>query len=119
MSCANTAIFILSWDMYGLESCVNATELDMQHTLNLLSSSDDTTRPPELNRIVNHILLRAKFNPQRKYEVYSIQVDSSVTKDDLVQQFEECPQEMADLIRKRGTKIFSERTVDTSLIKIH
>ena len=117
MSWTNTTNFILSWDMYGLESCVNATELDMQHTLNLLSSSVNP-RSPELNRIVNQILLRAKFNPQRHYEVYSIQVDSSVSKDDLMQQFEECPQEMANLVRKRGTKIFSDRAVDSFHIKI-
>ena len=117
MNWHNTTNFILSWNMYGLESCVNATELDMQHTLNLLSSSV-TLRPSELNRIVNGILLRAKVNPQRHYEVYSIQVDSSITEDDLKLQFEECPQEMANLIRERGNKIFSDRAADSSCIKI-
>ena len=103
--------------MYGLESCVNTTELDMQHTLNLLSGSV-TSRSSELNRIMNHILLRAKVNPQRHYEVYSIQVDSSVTEDDLVQQFKECPQEMDNLVRERGNKIFSENKPRKQDIKI-
>lgn len=106
--------------MYGLESCVNASDIDMQHTLDLLSASGatNTTRPSSLNRILNSIVVRARANPQRHYEVYSIQVDSSVNQNDLVRQFEECPQEMANLIRDRGCKIFSNRAVSSPLIKI-
>ncbi len=113
----NTTNFILSWDMYGLESCINVTELDMQHTIDLLLDSD-TPRSPKLSRILSSIVVRARMNPQRHYEVYSVQVDSSVSEDDLKLQFEERPQEMANLIRDRGNKIFSNRAIDSVRIKI-
>jgi hypothetical protein len=108
MSQHNHTTFILSWDNYGLESCINATELDMQHTLAILSNTLQS-RTSELQTIMNQILLRAKANGQRHYEVYSIQVDSSITANDLKQQFEECPQDIANLIRDKGCKIYSGR----------
>ena len=108
MSQYNNTTFILSWDNYGLESCIDATELNMQHTLAVLSN----TVPPrasKLQSVMSQILIRAKANEQRHYEVYSIQVDSSITADDLKLQFEQCPQDMADLIRVNGFKIHSGR----------
>ena len=113
----NFTTYILSWDIYGLESCINATELDMQHIVDLLLDPK-LTRTPALNSIMTHILMRAKANPQRHYEVYSVQVESCITEYDLKLQFEECPQDMANLIRARGNKIYSDRRSKRN-IKIH
>jgi len=53
--------------------------------------------------------LRARANSQRHYEVYSVHVDEGITKNDIVDMFNDSPQAMADLIRERGNKIYSDR----------
>jgi hypothetical protein len=104
--------------MHGLESCVNATELDQQRTLEILSNQGAGHN--KLGHIVSHLRLRAQANHQRHYEIYSIAVDATISKEDLVAQFEENPQAMADLVRSRGNKIYSNRLskTDKNLIKI-
>lgn len=109
-------LFVLSWDMHGLESCINATELDQQRTLEILSNTG--TGHNKLGHIVAHLRLRAQANIQRHYEIYSIAVDSTISREDLVTQFEENPQAMADLIRNRGNKIYSNRLSETDKNRI-
>ena len=55
------------------------------------------------------LAMRAKFNSHRFYEIYAIDVDDGITSDDIKDWFESAPQEMADLIRKRGRKLYSDR----------
>lgn len=111
----DSTVYILSWDMHGLESCVNATELDQQRTLEILS--DKGTGYNKLGHMVSYLRLRAQANSQRHYEIYSITVDSTISKEDLVEQFEQNPQAMADLVRSRGNKIYSNR-MEKDRIKI-
>lgn len=105
MNSANTYVF--SWDMYGLESCINATEIDQQKVWSALK--DEKFRHEDINSILGKLVLRARFNTQRHYEIYAIEIDSSISKEDLVDQFKENPQAMADLIRHRGRVIYSDR----------
>ena len=106
-------IFLLSWDCNGLEACINVSEIDKQNTIAILKDE----KPTNLGSIVNAVMLRARYNSQRHYEVYTIQVDTSITEDDLRQMFENDPQTAADLIRERGNKVFSDR-FDTKRAKI-
>lgn len=106
----NSNIFILAWDMYGLESCINASELDREKTFAVLA--DKPARSQNLGSILQSLTLRARFNVHRRYEIYSIAVDPSITREELVRQFDENPQDMADLIRTRGNKIYSDRIID-------
>jgi hypothetical protein len=55
------------------------------------------------------MVLRARFNPQRHYEVYSIAADNGITDEDIRGMFDADPQCAADIIRERGNKIFSDR----------
>lgn len=110
-------VFILAWDMFGLESCVNATELDREKTFAVLANKEYRSR--DISEIINQLTLRARFNSQRRYEIYSIAVTPEITQDDIVHQFEEHPQEMANLIRERGTQIYSDRALpDDARVKI-
>jgi hypothetical protein len=112
----DSTLFVLSWDMHGLESCINATELDQQRTLEILGGKG--TGHNKLGHIVSHLQIRAQANSQRYYEIYSIAVDSTISKEDLVEQFEENPQAMADLVRNRGNKIYSNRLSETDKSRI-
>ena len=113
-------VFLLSWDMTGLESLIDLTTLEKLHEdgekkrmMQILG--DPEARDPGnqagsmLNQIVQHILLRARVNQQRHYEVYTIQTASSITEQDLRKMFDADPQYAAELIRERGNQLYSDR----------
>lgn len=113
-------LFLLSWDMYGLESLIDLTTLENlrleEERIRLIKIlSDPTATDPgdqtgaALNRAVQGILLRARVNSQRHYEVYTIQVDPSINEQDLQDLFKSNPQHAAELIRERGNRLYSDR----------
>jgi len=99
-------IFIVSWDCTGIEAVLDLTDYEKERTWAILQ---DQTPPSRLNEIMGHLLLRARANPQRHYEIYTMQVEEGITDKDVREMFEQDPQGSADLIRKRGTKIYSDR----------
>lgn len=111
---SNGNIFLLSWDMQGLEACINISDIDKQATWAVLQ---DQKPNHKLSTIVNGVMLRARYNSQRHYEVYTVTMDSSITVDDVREMFEANPQGMADLIRDRGNKMYSDR-IDKTDVKI-
>lgn len=124
----NTNCFLLSWDMHGLESVIDVTEwerrseqADKERIWGVLSSEDaaDPGNPVErnLHQVVTAILLRARVNSQRHYEVYTVHTDAGITANDMKQMFEDSPQAMADLVRERGKKLWSDR-MPTNHVKI-
>ena len=117
-------LFLLSWDINGLESLVDISTVEKLHEeeekLRMLKIlSDPEARDPGnqtaqvLNRTVNSILLRARYNPQRHYEVYTIQVAPSINEQDMIDLFNQDPQYAVDLIRERGTQLYSDRLEKT------
>ena len=99
-------VFLLSWDMYGLETCVNVTEKERQRTFDTLKGHKPTN---SINVMINAIIFRARYNTQRHYEVYTIAMDQDITQKDIMDMFELNPQSFAELIRKRGNCLFSAR----------
>jgi hypothetical protein len=55
----------------------------------------------ERSEIIHMLKLRARFNGQRSYEIYSISTSLDLTEDDLWLYFENNPQTIVDLIRKK------------------
>jgi len=106
-------IFLLSWDMLGLETVINVTEIDKEKTWATLKNEPG----PNLNHIVNGVMLRARYNSQRHYEIYTVTMDESITENDVRDMFEANPQAMADLVRERGHKVYSDR-LDHKMTKI-
>jgi len=86
-------LFLLSWDQLGLESCINVTAMEKEQVWSLLKNEN----------------LRARANSQRHYEIYTVTIDGSITEDDVRDMFKDNPQAMADLIRDRGNKMYSDR----------
>lgn len=107
-------VFLLSWDMLGLEAVINITDIEKEATWSMLQ--DKAT--PKLSHIVNAVMMRARANSQRHYEVYTVTMESSITKEDICAMFEAEPQRMAELIRERGRKIYSDRIADNAGVKI-
>jgi len=104
---------LLSWDMYGLESCIDLDLLETENVFNILKSesldSNSGIRSHLAAQLISSIMLRARYNPQRHYEIYIVQVDDSIDIDDLKSMFDKDPQGSSDLIRQRGQKLYSDR----------
>ena len=105
----DTNTFLFVWDCYGLEYVENLTNLSKKQIWTILK---DGSEPKPLGDLIPQVILRARANPQRNYEIYTISVDKSIQKSDLVEMFENDPQGSAELIRERGNKLYSDR--DTS-----
>ena len=111
---ANT--FILVWDKYGLESCVNATQVDREKVWDMLS--DKTILNDKIGHIMSIFTLQAKYNPERHYEIYAIDVGLEINENDLVNSFNDNPQEISELIRLHGRVLYSDRIPKSECVKI-
>jgi hypothetical protein len=108
-------LFLVSWDCTGLEAVINVTDYEKEITWATLKNEDP---PVRLGSMVNHLMLRARANSQRHYEIYTMNVADGISDEDIRTMFESDPQGSADLIRDRGNKIYSDRRnlVDTKIV---
>ena len=104
--------FLAMWDMYGLESLFDVNKANKEYKIwekskmwSLLKEEDHT--PPPRGIPVNMLILRARFNSQRKYEIYEFK--TTLTYDQVKEHFASDPNTMAKLIREKGYKIYSDR----------
>lgn len=70
-----------------------------------LKGEKPSVRIPNLNILI----MRARANPQRNYEIYTVQVEPDVSLKDIQEMFKDSPQEIVDLVRARGHKLYSDR----------
>lgn len=119
-------LFVLSWDQLGIEGIVDVTEMEekrlveeKQKVWDILQDApvnEQTGRDNNISSIINIMTLRAKFNHQRHYEIYSVNTDYSITAKDMREMFENDPQGSADLIRKRGKQLYSDRETGRGVV---
>ena len=70
-----------------------------------LKGEEPKARIPGLDLLI----LRARANPQRNYEIYTVQVEPDVSLKDTQNMFKDTPQEIVDLVRARGHRLYSDR----------
>ena len=94
------------WCNEGLECCIDVTE-DQQRRMwqQLKGEPVSDSKIPNLN----HIILRAKINSQRHYEIYTCEAVDGITALDIREMFEASPQSAADTIRRLGHCLHSDR----------
>ena len=105
-----TNAYLIYWCEEGLESVVPITQyeqLDAENTFRVLNNQEMVRNP--LNSMIQGMILRAKVNEHRHYELYAIDCNDGITKEDLEQMFETDPQAAADLFRKRGHRMYGNR----------
>ena len=112
-------LFILSWDNTGLEACVDITKdrdqsetFEQDKLFDIIRDPDSVPRNEHLvkvNQMVGMMIMRARANPQRHYEIYTVTTDRGITQQDLRYLFESTPQTAADMIRERGNQLYSDR----------
>jgi len=98
--------FLIMWCSEGLECCIDVTE-DQQRRMwqKLKGEPVSETAIPNYQ----HLLLRARYNSQRHYEIYSVEATDGITAEDIREMFEANPQSAADTIRRRGHCLHSDR----------
>jgi hypothetical protein len=96
--------YIAMWDCLGLEYLGNLTEWEKDKMWSALKEEPATYKIPSLQVL----LLRARYNSQRNYEIYIFDA-AGLTEQDIKTAFEESPQAMANTIRRIGKQIFSNR----------
>jgi len=114
--------FVLSWDQEGLEAVVPISEIEreqMWQTLKQDFHNDNYQkfqgRFESVTAIVGRLMMRAKLNSHRHYEIYAIDVEDDITSDDLRDMFEQSPQSSAELIRERGRMLYSDRRLKNKI----
>jgi hypothetical protein len=98
--------FLIVWDNLGLECCIDVTA-DQQRRMwqKLKGEPVSETAIPNYQ----HLLLRARYNSQRRYEIYTCEATDGITAEDIREMFEADPQSAADTIRRRGHCLHSDR----------
>ena len=102
------------WCNEGRECCIDVTADQQRRMWQTLKGE-----PVSETAIPNyqHLLLRARVNSQRHYEIYSVEATDGITAEDICEMFEADPQGAADTIRRLGHCMHSDRaTKDRVLI---
>lgn len=110
---STTNAYIFAWDMYGIEAIVPITQYenwDAENTWRILKDEKPIRNP--VHGIASRLILRAKFNSQRHYEIYVIDCSEEMDEEFWKEQWEQHPQETAELIRERGYKMYSDRIAE-------
>jgi hypothetical protein len=119
-------LFIVSWDNTGLEACIDITEdrdrsetFEQDKLFDIIRDPETVPRNEHLvkvNQMVSAMMMRARYNPQRHYEIYTVTTDCGIIAQDLRDLFETNPQTAADMIRERGTRLYSDRVNQRQIV---
>jgi hypothetical protein len=102
--------YIATWCTEGFEHIEDISKYehwDQEQLVNILASRATQRNP--MWTLVRNLMLRARFNPQRQYEIYTFNVDSHVTAADVDELAQQNPQYLVDWIRQHGRKIYSDK----------
>jgi len=98
--------FLIMWCNEGLECCIDITADEQRRMWQQLKGEPVSEKAiPNLN----HIMLRARVNSQRHYEIYICEATDGITAEDIREMFEASPQSAADTIRRLGHCMHSDR----------
>ena len=96
--------FLAMWDCNGLECLFDITDLEGDAMMSGLKG--ETFKVP-FN--LSTMMLRARFNSQRSYEIYTFTTDG-MNYNDIKDMFEDDPQVIVNAIREQGNMIYSDYT---------
>ena len=102
--------YLAMWDMKGLECLFNVNlfrddhiEWEKKKIWKTLKEEEFKEAAPSLP--LNMMILRARMNSQRSYEIYEF--NSTMTEGEIREVFDTDPQLIVDWIRENGYKIYS------------
>ena len=106
-----TNSFLVMWDMLGLEYIYDINqamfEVENWEKDTVWKKLKEETVSKKPNPIpLQMLIMRARFNSQRSYEIYSFTTD--FTMDEVKEIFAKDPQPIVEWIRTNGNKIYSD-----------
>jgi hypothetical protein len=108
-----TNAFIFCWDQNGIESIVPISQYedwDKTNLFNMIAGRSVDKNP--IDAIIRNMLLRARINSHRQYEVYAVECDIDLDEKFWRRQWQSDHAHTADLVRDRGHKLYSDRTTN-------
>ena len=103
--------FLAMWDCNGLECLFDIS--DLEHDAFISGLKDVPFKTP-FN--LGMMMMRARYNSQRSYEIYIFEtVDMDYN--DIKAMFEDSPQVIVDAIRKNGNKLYSDYSAKETAIQ--
>jgi hypothetical protein len=100
----NQITYLLVWTSFGFEDITNLTKLIEEEILDKLIEKERIYKSAA--SIIDFWLLRARLNPHRNYNVYTINVSGDITEDYLLMLSKDNPQNFANLVKEKGTKLY-------------
>lgn len=101
--------YLAMWCNEGLETLINLTQGEQENIVAALRGEKLTWRNP-----IQHMILRAKFNQQRHYEIYVF--ESEIPEVSIREVFSSDPQVIVNAIREVGIQLYSDRKTKEDLI---
>jgi hypothetical protein len=92
------------WDERGFETIKDCSSWERESLLNTIAGKKLSTPPVNLQAM----MMRARFNPQRNYEIWTFNTEESLDEETLWSYAETDPQALVDMIRSRGKKLYGE-----------
>jgi len=99
------------WCSEGLECMFDISSLKEDHDawekrkiLSVLQEEKFTEKEPSIP--LSYMIMRAKANLQRRYEIYEF--NSQLSMKEVEEAFKVAPQSLVDWIRKNGYKVYSD-----------
>lgn len=112
MTTSKSRVYICMWDENGFEVIKDCTKWERDTFLNTIAGKDLTPAPVNLQAMT----MRARFNPQRNYEIYTFNTVDEFDEESLWEIAEETPQTLVDLIREKGKKLYGATLGNTTRI---
>lgn len=103
--------FLAMWDCNGLESLFDIS--DFEGDAMIAGLKGEAFKAP-FN--ISMMIMRARFNTQRSYEIYTFETESDISYNDVIELFKHTPQVIVDAIRKNGHMIHSDYTAKQKVI---
>jgi len=97
-----TRVYICMWDERGFETLKDCSSWERETFLNTIAGKELTKPPVNLQAM----MMRARFNPQRHYEIWTFNTEDSLDEETLWSYAEANPQALVDMIRDRGKKLY-------------
>ena len=95
-------VYISMWDCNGFECIVDCTAWERQSLLDTIAGKQLAPGPVSLQTL----MLRARFNPQRNYEIWTFNTVAEFDEKMLWEIANETPQALVDMIRRDGKKLY-------------
>lgn len=106
-----TKHYLAMWDMQGLECLFDVdsymdqyNEWEKQKVVSILK--EEPIKPQPKGVPLQHMILRARVNSQRAYEIYEF--NSTMGYKELTKVFNDDPQPVVEWIRENGKKVYSD-----------